>query len=146
MRWRVPRLPVRCVPREALVLAPRSRLAGYILVPLVPTLELANGSVPPLVELLPTDLAAEWHEDGGHLFRCSSPWFVRFPPRSNDPRVVVPMRLHNPTDAIASPAYVSLQLADDDLRPLRASVVVAPRRCVFRDGAFHPIPPTRAVA
>lgn len=147
LRWRVPRLPLRCVPREALTLAPGGRLCGYILVPLVPTLERAGVApdVRTLVEVLPTELSAEWHEEAGHTFCCSSPWFVRFPPRSQEPRAIVPLRLYNPSSAVVSPASLPVPLRDDELQGLRECVVVHPRRCIWRDGGFVPLG-RRAVA
>jgi hypothetical protein len=147
LRWRVPRLPLRCMLREAIALAPGGRLHGYIWLPLVPTLEraLATPDARILVELLPPELAAEWHEASGHAFQFASPWFVRFPPRTGEPRAVVPLRLANPTADVVSPPFLPVVVDDDELHAMRDSVVVRPRRCRWQaDGLVAQ--PRQAVA
>jgi len=127
---RAPRMPLRIVSREVLLLAPRSRLRGYIQVPLVPTIvwraEDARARV--LVELPITDLHAEWDDRAGTVFKTASPMHVRFPMRTGEPRAVVPVRFVNPTADVACPAFVPVVLQDDELREARGTVVSAPRR------------------
>ena len=130
LQLRLPRLPVRVVTRDMLTLAPQGRLRGYVQVPLVPTLMFRDGlgTTQTLIELPPRELAAEWDDQAGHTYRVSSPWHVRFPMRSGEPRVVVPAWLHNCSTEVLSPAQLPLQLAVEDLHELRGSVVAQPRR------------------
>lgn len=130
LQLKLPRLPVCVVTRDVLTITPQGRLRGFVQVPLVPTLLFReeSGSEHTLIELSSRELAAEWDELSGHLFRVSSPWHVRFPMRSGEPRIVVPIWLHNCADGVLSPANLPLQLAVDDLSELRGSVVARPRR------------------
>jgi hypothetical protein len=130
LHWRAPRLPVRCLPRDVLSVVPGGRLRGYVQVPLVPTILWvgADGGRQLLIERLPSELAAEWDDVDGHLFRTDSAWHVRFPMRTGDPRAVVPVILHNDDDAVLSPAHLPLQLLDHELVAMRGSVVMRPRR------------------
>jgi hypothetical protein len=138
LRWTAPRLPVRCVVRDVLSVVPGGRLRGYLQLPLVPTLVWtgADGGCEVLIELLPRDLTAEWGDDTGHLFRCPSPWLVRFPMRSGEPKVVVPIVLRNDDGVALSPAHLPLTLRDEDLKPMRGSVVVRPFRLRWRHDAW----------
>lgn len=130
LQLRVPRLPVRVVPREVVVVVPGARLCGYVQVPLVPTLVAGGDGTPQvLLELPPSDLVAEWDDDGP-WFRVCSPWFVRFPVPGVEPRLVVPLRLHNRGDVVLSPAHLRLELHDDERTPLRGSLVARARRLV----------------
>jgi hypothetical protein len=138
LQLRAPRLPVHCVPRDVLTIVPGARLRGYVHVPLVPTLTWTSPGAEPavLLELPPNDLTAEWDEHEGHRFRCVSPWLVRFPMRSGEPRAVVPLSVHNLDDGMLSPTNLPLQLGDDDLVAMRGSVVVRPRRLQWRSGTW----------
>jgi hypothetical protein len=133
LQLRAPRLPLRVAPRDTISVAPGARLCGYVHVPLVPTLvwRPGDGHDHVLVELQPNELAAEWDDHVGYTFRCASPWLVRFPMRNGEPRAVVPLRLYNRGDAPLCPAALPLRLTDDDLQPLRGSIVAAPRRLQF---------------
>lgn len=130
LQLRAPKLPLQVAPREVVTLVPGGRLAGYLQVSLVPTLTWHAPGQPAhtLLELLPEDFAAEWEEATGHVFCTQSPWLVRFPMRSDEPRVVVPVRLCNASAEVASPAVLPLTLRDRDLTMLRGSIVVRPRR------------------
>ena len=138
LELRAPRFMVRVVARDTLTVAPWARLQGYVQVPLVPTLVFRghDGESAVLLELLPRSLAGEWDETLGYAFRCASPWLVRFPVRSGDAVAVVPVRLRNDDAAPASPAHLSLRLTDADLVERRGTIVVRPRRLVFRGEEF----------
>lgn len=135
---RAPRLPVRIVPRDVIVLAPRGRLRGYVQLPLVPTLvaRSANGREQTLLELPTRELAAEWDEQSGTSFRFASAWHVRFPMRSGEPRAIVPAWLANPGDDVVCPGPVPIHLEDGELGVLRGTVVAAPRRFVWDGRMF----------
>ncbi len=130
LQLRAPALPLRIAPREPVTLVPGARAAGYVHVSLVPTLAWidAAGGVQTLLALHPDDLAAEWDDASGHTLHGSSPWYARFPMRSGEPRAIVPGRLANVTAEPWSPAHLELELRDAELRPLRGSIVAAPRR------------------
>ncbi len=144
----LPRLPLCVVTRDVLTIAPRGRLRGYVQVPLVPTLVFRgrSGEAHTLIELPSRELAAEWDEANGHSFRVSSPWHVRFPMRSGEPRVVVPMWLHNVSPGVLSPAFLPLQLRDADLHELRGSIVARPRRLQWTGDRFTAVVRFAAVA
>ena len=130
LELRAPKLLVRVVPRELVTVVPGGRVAGYLQVSLVPTLVWSGdaGQRHTVVELAAEDQAAEWDEQLGHALHTSSPWCVRFPMRSGEPRVVVPVRVCNRSDRLLAPASFDLRLRDAELRVLRGSVVVPPRR------------------
>ncbi|MBL9078992.1 MAG: hypothetical protein JNL08_15920 [Planctomycetes bacterium] len=125
-----PRLPVRVVTRDTLTLAPKSRLHGYVQVPLVPMLfwHAPGAALQRLVELPRDELAAEWDDRDGTVYRCTSPFHVRYPVPAPTPRANVPVWLANPTETTASPGYVPLLLRDEDLRELRGGIATAPVR------------------
>lgn len=139
---RVPRLPVRCAPREVVTLVPGARLRGYVTVPLVPTVVWCPDGAEPvaLVELLPDDLQGVWDERTGHAFQCGVAWLSRFPFRSGAAHAVVPLRLSNRGDEVASPDHLDLSLSDDSLFELRGALVARPQRLVWGAGA-RPAPP-----
>ncbi|HEX6811641.1 MAG TPA: hypothetical protein VF384_08470 [Planctomycetota bacterium] len=130
LELRAPRLPVRVITRDVISLVPGGRLRGYLQVPLVPSLVWHREGAQPavLIELLPRELAAEWDDREGHSFRSPSSLHARFPMRTGEPRVVVPVVLTNPSANVASPPHVPLQLMDSELVELRRTVVVKPRR------------------
>lgn len=130
---RVPRLPLRCVPRDVVTLVPGARLRGYVTVPLVPTVMWrAPGASPePLVELLPDDLQGVWDERDGHAFQVDVGWLSRFPFRSGAAQAVVPLRLANAGEQVASPGHLDVSLSDDGLWELRGALVARPQRLVF---------------
>jgi hypothetical protein len=138
VQLRAPKLPVHVTPRELMTLAPGARLAGYVQVSLVPTLQWhdENGQSRVLLEVHPEDLAAEWDEDHGHVLAAASPWLVRFPMRNGEPRVVVPIRLHNDSHDVCSPAALPMQLDDAELATLRGCIVARPRRLRWRGERF----------
>jgi hypothetical protein len=142
LQWAATRLPVRCVVRDVLSVVPGGRLRGYLQLPLVPTMvwTAADGSRELLIELLPRELAAEWDDAAGHLFRCQSPWLVRFPMRSGEPKVVIPVVLNNADAAVLSPAHLPLALRDDELVSMRGSVIVRPRRLRWVGDTWIPGP------
>jgi hypothetical protein len=148
LELRVPRLPVRVVARDQLILAPGGRLHGYVQVPLVPTLLLREplGQQRVLIELPNRELAAEWDERAGHTFRVVSPWHLRFPMRSGEPRVVVPMWLRNRGDEVESPGDLAIDLTTTPLHELRGSIVVQPQRLTWGAHAERVAPGTRKVA
>jgi hypothetical protein len=141
LRFAAPRLPVRVVVRDTLMLAPRGRLHGYLQVPLVPTICWcgASGGAQRLVEFPREELAAEWDDRDGTVYRCVSPFHVRYPVPGATPRATVPVWLANPTQAVASPAFVPLQLEDAELRLLRNGVAVRPRRLVWNGQILQPL-------
>lgn len=130
LELRAPKLLVCVVPREEIAVAPGGRVAGYLQVSLVPTLVWQDAAGPrhTVIELAPDDQVAEWDEQLGHALHTSSPWCVRFPMRSGEPRAVVPVRVGNRSDRLLTPASFDLRLRDAELRPLRGSLVVPPRR------------------
>ncbi|MGC6486382.1 MAG: hypothetical protein ACON4Z_01950 [Planctomycetota bacterium] len=130
---RVPRLPLRCVPRDVVTLVPGARLQGYVTVPLVPTLVWRSGASAgePLVEMLPDDLQGVWDEATGHAFEVGVAWLSRFPFRSGAAQAVVPLRLANAGDEVVSPAYLDVSLTDDALWELRGALVVRPQRLTW---------------
>lgn len=143
LRFRAPKFPLRVVPRDVVVLVPRGRLAGYLHVPLVPTLCWSSGAGPALevIELAPNELQAEWDESQGPWQRCASSLHVRFPMRSGEARVVVPVRINNLGRDVLSPPFLPLQLRDEELLERRDSIVVAPRRLVWNGEVFSPSVP-----
>jgi hypothetical protein len=129
-----PRFPMRLTPREAMTIVPGGRLCGYVTAPLVPTLVWSDGALPArsLLELLPSMLHAEWDDAEGCRFACGVTWLTRFPLMNEEPRCVVPLRLHNCGDEPASPACFEVSLTPDDLVELRGTLVVRPRRIRWR--------------
>jgi hypothetical protein len=127
---RAPRLPVRVIVRDTLALGPGARLRGYVQVPLVPTMlwRDGDGECHRLAEFPRPELAAEWDDREGTVYRCVSPFHVRHPIPGSDPRATVPVWLANQTNQVASPAFLPLQLADDDLLERRGGVSTLPRR------------------
>lgn len=127
---RAPGHPVRVATRETLALLPGGRIAGYLCVPLVPTITWTDGcgGAGIVLELMPRHLAGAWDEHCGVVLHTASALHVRFPMRSPEPRAVVPVRLYNDGAATCSPAFVPVALATADLRERRGSIVVAPRR------------------
>jgi hypothetical protein len=127
---RAPRLPVRVIVRETLTLAPGARLRGYVQVPLVATILWCDDHhVPQAVAEFPRqELSAEWDDREGTVYRCSSPFHVRYPIPGAEPRATVSLWIANKTDVVACPGFVPLQLADDELRELRGGLAVEPRR------------------
>ena len=119
--------------RESLVLAPGGRLRGYVQVPLVPTLfgGRTGEAAVRLVEFTTGELAPEWDEASGLLLRATGSWLVRFPMPTGEPRAVVPLRLHNDTEAVAAPGECDVWLRAADLVELRGALVTAPRRLAW---------------
>ncbi len=143
---RAPRLPVRVAVRDTVTLAPRSRLRGYVQVPLVPTILWHDDNSEPqlLAEFPRADLAAEWDDREGTFYRCVSPLHVRYPIPGAEPRATVPVWLRNETDKVASPAYLPLQLLDEELCEFRGGVAVPPRRLGWNGQTFQPLARRRA--
>lgn len=141
-----PRLPVRVTTRETITLAPGARLRGYVQVPLVPTLQWRCGRAAPrqLAEFPREELAAEWDDRDGTVQRCTSAFHVRYPIPTGAPRANVPVWIANPTDTIAAPGWLPLHLRDEELRPLRGGVAVAPRRLHWNGQALYPVGARRA--
>lgn len=142
LELRAPRLPLHLVPRETLTLVPGARLCGYVTAPLIPTIVWRDdsGNAETLFELHPPELQGQWEEDTGHALRCAVAWLVRFPMRSGEPRVVLPLRLSNHGNSAVTPGRLRVRLTDADLTPLRAAIVTRPHRIVFgetkRSAAF----------
>lgn len=138
LRFCAPKFPLRVVPRDVLALVPRARLSGYLQVPLVPTLRWLAGDGPGMdvIELAPNDLQAEWDEIQGPWQRCASSLHVRFPMRSGEAKVVVPVHVKNLGRDVLSPPFLPLHLTDGDLREKRDSIVVSPRRLVWNGESF----------
>ena len=127
---RAPHGPLRVVPRDVIALVPGGRLHGYVQLPLVPTIlwHPRQGPARALLELAPRELAAEWDDREGAVFRCTSPLHVRFPMRSGEPMVTVPVWIDNPTQAVASPPWLPLVIETADLLEARGTILVKPRR------------------
>ncbi len=143
LRFCAPKFPLRVVPRDVLALVPRARLSGYLQVPLVPTLRWLAGEGPGMdvIELAPNELQAEWDEIQGPWQRCASSLHVRFPMRSGEAKVVVPVHVKNLGRDVLSPPFLPLHLTDGDLREKRDSIVVSPRRLVWNGESFAPTGP-----
>ncbi len=141
-----PRLPLRVIARDAIAIVPGGRLSAYLQIPLVPTLHWCTpaGERLRLIELAPADLQAEWDEAAGHCFRVPAALHVRFPMRSGEPKVVIPVRLHNGGATMLSPDFLPLNLRDEELLEKRGSIVVAPRRLQWVGDQF--LDPSRAPA
>jgi hypothetical protein len=139
LELRAPRLPLRIVCREVLTLVPGGRLRGYVQVPLVPTIvwQPAGDAATALIELNPRELAAEWDDHEGAVFRCASSLHVRLPMRSGEARASVPLWLRNDGDTALAPAFLPLRLLDGDLVELRGSLVVRPRRLQWTGTAWR---------
>ncbi len=139
LELRAPRLPLRVVPREAWEIVPAARLRGYLTAPLVPPIVWRAGGGTPktLVELHPRGLAGAFHERDGHAFRCAVTWLSRFPVRTGEPQVVVPLRLYNRTRAPICPGELAIELDDAHLVPLRGAIVVRPQRIALADDAAN---------
>jgi len=134
LQYRVPALPLALALREPIVLAPGARLRGYLQVPLVPTLwwvDLA-GRRQQLLEMPVAELRAEWSAEGGSTHSSISPWLVRFPMRTGELRGVLAVTICNHSATVLSPEFVPLQLRDDELRNRRDSLLLQPRRLVWR--------------
>lgn len=130
LRLRAPKLPLRVVLRDVLAIVPGGRVGGYLHLPLVPTLQWtgADGASFDLIELLPPDLHGEWDEATGPWLHCPTALQVRFPMRTGDAKVVIPVRLYNDTSDLVSPAHLPMPITDAELREKRSCVIVAPRR------------------
>jgi hypothetical protein len=135
LQLRVPSSTVFVATRDVLLLAPRARLRGYVQVPLVPTVVWHDSAATShvVLELRPRELAAEWDEVLGHTLHASSAWHTRFPVRSDEPRVVVPLHVRNDSNTVLSPPALAVQLGAAELRSKRGSIVVPPRRLVWTD-------------
>lgn len=136
LRLRAPKLPLRVVLRDVLAIVPGGRVSGYLHLPLVPTLGWtgADGASFEVIELLPPDLQGEWDDETGPWLHCPTSLHVRFPMRTGDAKVVVPVRLHNDSRSLVSPAYLPVPITDPQLREKRGCVVVAPRRLRWTEG------------
>lgn len=141
LELRAPRFPLHLVPRETLTLVPGARLSGYVTAPLIPTIVWNDevGGAETLFELHPPELQGQWEEDSGHALRCAVGWMVRFPMRSGEPRVVLPLRLSNRGSSVVTPGRLRVRITDGDLTPMRAAIVTRPHRIVFGE-------PTRNIA
>lgn len=139
LELRPPPHPCRVVVRESLVLGPGGRLRGYVQVPLLPVLcgIDAHGQRAPLLELGNQELAGEWDEARGVQFRVSSPWHVRFPMPTGEPRAVLPLWLKNVTHEVALPADFVVPLAPDELVEVRGSLLLRPRRLRWQAGQWQ---------
>lgn len=133
--------PCRVVVRESLVLGPGGRLRGYVQLPLVPVLcgVDAQGRHAALLELGNQELAGEWDDARGVQFRVGSPWHVRFPMPTGEPRAVLPLWLKNVTGDVAQPADFVVHLAADELVEARSSVLARPRRLCWRAGNWQEV-------
>lgn len=137
LRCRLPRWSLRVTPKDTLVLVPRSRVRGYVQVPLVPTLLWRAPGRPDgvVAELLPGSLSAEWEDASGEVvLRWSSPFLQRLPLPDELPRAVVPLFVHNEGDAIASPDGLPVTVRDEEMRACRGHLVAAPRRLSIGEG------------
>jgi hypothetical protein len=134
-----PRHPCRIVVRESLVLGPGGRLRGYVQVPLLPVLfgVTATGQRAPLLELGNQELAGEWDDARGMLFRIGTPWHVRFPMPSGEPRAVLPLWLKNVAAEVAQPADFVVSIAPDELVEARGSLLLRPRRLRWLAGQWQ---------
>lgn len=138
LELRAPRLPLHVATREVVALSARGRVRGYVQVPLVPTVVFHPpiGADQLLLELPARDLAPEWDDREGTVFRVVSSLHVRFPMRTGEPRATVPVRIGNPTAGVASPAWLPVVVRDAELRALRGSIVTAPRRLHWNGDAL----------
>lgn len=143
---RAPRLPVRVVARDTLTLAPGARLRGYVQVPLVPTIVWQDTDTEPqlLAEFPRPELAAEWDDREGTIYRCVSSFHVRYPIPGSDPRATVPVWLGNPGGTVACPAFVPLLILDEELHERRGGVAILPRRLRWNGQNLQPAPRRRA--
>lgn len=143
---RAPRLPVRVVARDTLTLAPGARLRGYVQLPLVPTIVWhdAGHEAQVLAEFPRPELAAEWDDRDGTVYRCASPFHVRYPIPGTEPRATVPVWLANPTEGVACPSFVPLRVADDELHELRGGIAILPRRLRWNGQGLQPVGRRRA--
>jgi hypothetical protein len=55
----------------------------------------------------------------------------------------VPVWLGNPTNRVASPAYVPLQILDEELHERRSGVAILPRRLRWSGQSLQPVPRRR---
>lgn len=128
---RVPRWPLRVALKDTLVLVPGSRVRGFAMVPLVPTLLWRTPARDEelVAELLPPMLSATWDDARGECTqRCSSPFFQRLPPPDEEPRAVLPLVVRNDSQRMHSPETLPVSLRDRELLPCRGHLVAAPRR------------------
>jgi hypothetical protein len=128
---RVPRWPLRIALKDTLVLVPKSRVRGYVHVPLVPTLcwRTPDGAEATVAELLPPLLSAEWDELRGTCTQSwTSPLFQRLPPADGEPRAMLPLTIRNDGPRMQSPESLPVALADAELQACRGHLVAPPRR------------------
>lgn len=136
LQCRLPRWPLRVSLKDTLVLVPRSRVRGYVQVPLVPTLvwRAPNRVDGVVAELLPAALSAEWEESSSAVvLRWSSPFLQRLPLPDDMPRGMVPLWIANRSEAIQGPETLPVSVHDDEMRPCRGHLVAAPRRLLLDD-------------
>jgi hypothetical protein len=122
-------------PKEVIRLLPGTRVRGYLLVPLVPTLVSVggDGQVDTLVELLSPSLAAEWRDGVGCVQTTAAPLLHRLPPPSDEPVAAVPLALRNRSGSVVAPAEIAIALDAGELRTARGHVFAAARRLTYTD-------------
>jgi hypothetical protein len=122
-------------PKEVIRLLPGTRLRGYLLVPLVPTLVSVggDGQVETLVELLPPSLAAEWRDGVGCVQTTAAPLLHRLPPPGDEPVAAVPLALRNRSASVVTPAEIAIALDAGELFAARGQVFAAGRRITYTD-------------
>ena len=133
---RLPRWPLRIGLRETLALVPKSRVRGYLNVPLVPTLlwRRPGHADAQVCELLPNSLTAEWEESSSLVVqRVVSPFLQRMPLPEDQLRAVVPVTIRNDSESVQCPEALPLLLADEDLGACRQHLVARPQR-LFVEG------------
>lgn len=130
--------PCLVSPREAIRLLPGTRLRGYLLVPLVPTLAWVggDGKAETVVELLPPQLTAEWRDGIGCVQLTTSPLLHRLPPPSDEPAAAVPVVLCNRSRGVVAPSEIAIGLDAGELTAARGHVFAAARRVTYTDGGI----------
>ena len=140
---RLPRWPLRMGLRETLALVPKSRVRGYLNVPLVPTLfwRRSGHADAQVCELLPNSLTAEWEEASSMVVqRVVSPFLQRLPLPDDQLRAIVPVTIRNESESVQSPETLPLLLSDEDLGACRQHLVSRPQRlCVDGDGRIRQV-------
>lgn len=127
----VPQHPLRLVLRDRVALAPGAALHGYVSVPLQPSVLLLRDGTPlgTIAGVQPDTLAAEWSDaEGAVVLRTLVHFHHRIPLHADPFSAVVPLVLHNRSDAMLHPTELPLRLRTEDLRELRKRLIAAPRR------------------
>lgn len=131
---RAPRRPVHVRLDDALTLAPRGRLRGYIAVPLPHEVvwRQVDGVREAIAELTPRTLQTAWHGPQiGYAHEVASRFFLDVTASREEGAAMVPVVLHNASERPVAPETVWLGVHAADLRELRGRIVAAPRALLF---------------